>query len=211
MPLFKKIIDKNFILEVWELTEPESFFIPYKENFSANPENLDKIHVEQRRKEWLCSRFVGWRIAIEMEGHCAGIWSDLYNKPHIKNSTLQISISHAKPYVAVLVHKTSSCGVDIEEKREKLQRLAHKFLTPNELNQANSKIDALALAWGAKEAIYKLYGRKKLIFKEHISLSNLNVIQKNGILKSKLNVDNNSSIIELKYEFFNNHILVYTV
>lgn len=168
MPLFKKIIDKNFILAVWHLTEPEDFFEPFKKHFSASPEKFDEINVSQRRREWLCSRYMGWSIAKEIEGNCDGIWADSHNKPHIKNSALQLSISHAKPYVAVLIHKKNSCGVDIEEKKEKLIRLAPKFLTENELNQAQNNINSLALAWGAKEAIYKLYGRKQLLFKEHI-------------------------------------------
>ncbi len=210
MPLFKKIIDKNFILAVWHLTEPEGFFSGNKAHFSASPEKLNEIHIEQRRREWLCSRSLGWSIAKEIEGKCEGIWSDSYNKPHIKNSSLQISISHAKPYVAVLVHKSNPCGVDIEEKKEKLLRLAPKFLTQNELSQTNQNIDALTLAWGAKEAIYKFYGRKQLIFKENIFLSNLDNIQTSGSIKSELKIKNNVNQIGLNYEQFENHILVYT-
>ncbi len=210
MPLFKKIIDKNFILVVWHLTEPESFFSKNKAHFSASPKKLNEIHVEQRRREWLCSRFLGWSIAKDMEGACEGVWSDSYNKPHIKNSNLHISISHAKPYVAVLVHKSKSCGVDIEEKKEKLIRLAPKFLIQDELNQTNQNVGALALAWGAKEAIYKLYGRKQLIFKENIFLKRLDSIKSKGSISSELKLKNNVTNIELKYEQFENHILVYT-
>ncbi len=210
MPLFKKIIDRNFILAVWHLTEDEDYFIGDKDKFSASPEKLDEIHVDQRRKEWLCSRHLGWSIAKELEGSCDGIWSDSHNKPHIKNSKLQISISHAKPYVAVLVHRTNSCGVDIEEKKGKLLKLAPKFLTQRELDLAGGSLDATAISWGTKEAIYKLYGRKQLIFKENIFLYELDTIQQNGSLKSELKVNNIVTNINIKYEQFGNHILVYT-
>lgn len=211
MPLFKKIIDKNYTLVVWHLTEPEDLFLPFKQHFSASPEKLDEIKVEQRRKEWLCSRYLGWSISKEMEGKCEGVWSDNYNKPHIKNSNLHISISHAHPYVTVFVHKKHSCGVDIEEKKEKLLKLAPKFLTDDELKQANGNLARLAIAWGAKEAIYKLYGRKKLIFKENIFLHNLDTIQESGEIYSYLKVDNTENRFTLKYEQFENHVLVYTV
>ena len=211
MPLFKKIINQNFTLALWHLTEEEDQFLSNKDQFSASPEKLEEIHVPQRRKEWLCSRQLGWQIAKEIEGRCDGVWSDSHNKPHIKNSELQISISHAQPYVAVLVSRNKSCGVDVEEKKEKLKRLAPKFLTPNELNQTKESINALALAWGAKEAVYKLYGRKKLIFKENIFLHGLDNIKQNGRIKSELKVTGNVIIIEMEYEQFGNHILVYTV
>lgn len=211
MPLFKKIINENFTLAVWHLTEDEGYFLPNKNNFSASPEKLDEIHVAQRRIEWLCSRQLGWQIAKEMEGSCDGIWSDSYNKPHIKNSNLQISISHATPYVAVLISRNKSCGVDVGEKKEKLKRLAPKFLTQNELNQTSNNIDALAIAWGAKEAIYKLYGRKQLIFKENIFLHKLDTLKQAGRINSELKVADSVTKIEMEYEQFKNHILVYTV
>jgi len=43
MPLFKKIIDKNFTLVVWQLTESEVFFNANKAKFSATSEKLDEI------------------------------------------------------------------------------------------------------------------------------------------------------------------------
>jgi len=196
---------------MWHLTEDEDYFIADMDKFSASPEKLEEIKVEQRRKEWLCSRHLGWSIAKELEGSCDGVWSDSLNKPHIKNSSLQISISHAKPYVAVLVHRNASCGVDIEEKKEKLLRLAPKFLTQRELDLVNGSLDAIAIGWGAKEAIYKLYGRKSLIFKEHIFLYKLDEIQQNGSIRSELKANNIVTNIEIKYEQFENHILAYTI
>ncbi len=210
MPLFKKIIDENFTLVVWHLTESIDLFLPFKKSFSASPEKLDEIHAVQRRKEWICSRYLGWSIAKELEGKCAGVWSDKHNKPHIKDSSLHISISHAAPFVTVLVHKKHSCGADIEEKKEKLLRLGPKFLTTDELNQTEGDISRLAIAWGAKEAIYKLYGRKQLIFKENIFLHGLDNIKESGAISSQLKVGNKKSRINLKYEQFENHILVYT-
>ena len=210
MPLFKKIIEKEYTLVVWHLTESEDLFEPFKKHFSASPEKLDEIHVAQCRREWLCSRYIGWSIVKEMEGKCDGIWSDEHNKPHVKNSKLQISISHAKPYITILIHTHKSCGADIEEKKEKLLKLSPKFLTADELQQANNNLDALALAWGAKEAVYKMYGRKQLIFKENIFLYGLDNVKQTGDLVSLLKVGKEETKITLKYEQFENHILVFT-
>ena len=211
MPLFKKYFNKNYTLIVWHLEEEEHFFLPFMDKFSASPEKLDAIHAPQRRKEWLASRYIGWRLAIEIQGSCEGIWSDSHNKPHFKNSSLQLSISHASPYVAVLVHTTNSCGVDIEEKKEKLVKLAPKFLTDSEFAQTGGKVTNLAVAWGSKEAIYKLYGRKQLIFKENILLSGLDTIEESGNIYCDLLLNEKVRKITLQYEDFGNHILTYTV
>ena len=211
MPLYKKIFNTNYTLIVWHLTEQEDFFLPHMPKFSSSPEKLDEIHVPQRRNEWLASRYIAWNTAKEVEGFCDGVWSDEHNKPHFKNSSLQLSISHAKPYVAVLVHKTMPCGIDIEEKKEKLIKLAPKFLTADELEQTNGNLDALALAWGAKEAIYKQHGRKQLIFKENIFLHGLDSIFSSGDIKCNLHLTDEDASITLHYEFFENHIFVYTI
>ncbi len=210
MPLYTQLITENYQLAIWELTEPEAYFLPDIARFSANPEKLDEIHVAQRRREWLCSRKLAWQMATELSGQCAGVWSDLHNKPHFKNSNLHLSISHAQPYVAVLVHKHHPCGVDIEALKDKLKKLAPKFLSPSELTQTQQNLPALAIAWGAKEAVYKLYGRKQLIFKQHILLTGLSNIQEEGKLQAKLSIYTPPQIITLNYRQFNNHVLVFT-
>lgn len=211
MPLFKEIIEENYRLIVWHLTEEEDYFLPHLDQFSAMPKQLDEIHFPQRRKEWMASRYIGWKIAKDLQGSCEGVWSDSHNKPHFKNSPLQISISHAAPYVAVLVHKKHPCGIDIEEKKEKLIRLAPKFLTDKELELSNNDINKLALAWGAKEAIYKMYGRKQLIFKENILLPELHAEWNHGQMQSVLRLNNKDQNIPVQFEQFNNHVLVYTI
>ena len=211
MPLFKEIIEENYTLVVWHLTEEEEFFLPDIHHFSSEPQKLDEVHFPQRRREWLASRFIGWQIASEIQGNCEGIWSDTHNKPHFKNSSLQISISHASPYVAVLVHKKHSCGVDIEEKKDKLERLASKFLTEAEMELSGGSLNKLALAWGAKEAVYKMYGRKQLIFKENIFLPELHTQWGHGIMSCILRLDNKEKIIPMQFEQFQNHVLVYTI
>ncbi|MCB0495749.1 MAG: 4'-phosphopantetheinyl transferase superfamily protein [Cyclobacteriaceae bacterium] len=211
MPLFKKIIEENYTLVVWHLTEDEGYFVPYLQEFSFEPKKLSEIHFPQRRLEWMASRYIGWQIAKELQGNCEGIWSDSHNKPHFMNSPMQISISHSNPYVAVLVHKKHPCGVDIEEKRDKLIRLAPKFLTETELALSNGDLDKLALAWGAKEAIYKMYGRKQLVFKENILLTELDAHWDKGKMNSILRIDNKNQIVPLEFEKFHNHILIYTI
>jgi phosphopantetheinyl transferase (holo-ACP synthase) len=67
-------------------------------------------------------------------------------------------------------------GVDIETERDQLNRIAARFLHPAELAEwptSASPKDYLQVSWGAKEALYKVYGRKKLIFKENLLLSGL--------------------------------------
>ena len=61
-------------------------------------------------------------------------------------------------------------GVDIQREVGKIARIEKKFIRPVEKEslQENTKIPHLHIYWGAKEALYKAYGRKKLGFVRHI-------------------------------------------
>jgi phosphopantetheinyl transferase len=63
-------------------------------------------------------------------------------------------------------------GIDIEQVHPRLHKVAHKFMNPREGGAEVEKLstDHLCLHWCAKEALYKLYGRRNLDFREHIQV-----------------------------------------
>ena len=56
----------------------------------------------------------------------------------------------------------------MEKLDEKLRRTAKKYLSDTEFIHADSDLAALGIYWCAKEALYKLYGKKKISFKNSI-------------------------------------------
>jgi phosphopantetheinyl transferase (holo-ACP synthase) len=56
----------------------------------------------------------------------------------------------------------------MEKPSEKIRRIAHKFLSETERTEAEDDIEKLCVYWSAKEALYKLYGRRKVIFNENL-------------------------------------------
>lgn len=75
---------------------------------------------------------------------------------------LHISVSHSRTHAAVAL-SASPLGIDLEEPREALGRVAPKFLQPEERRQFVTT-EQLLRAWTAKEAVYKaLRGKFKLL------------------------------------------------
>jgi phosphopantetheinyl transferase len=95
---------------------------------------------------------------------------DEYGKPHLKNGKF-ISITHSYTFTAIIVSDDLPVGIDIEKQREKILKIAHKF-TPFEEYKTIANVDALisklTIVWGAKESLYKIFGKKKLLFLHHI-------------------------------------------
>jgi phosphopantetheine--protein transferase-like protein len=79
-------------------------------------------------------------------------------------------------------------GIDIEQIKEKVERIAHKFMRPAEMAFINDqhKIQQLYVCWCAKEAVYKCYGQKEVSFADNISLKPFN-FDKQGNVSAHLN------------------------
>ena len=91
--------------------------------------------------------------------------------PFIENGP-QISISHCSNIAAIALNHNHEIGLDIEFPRNKVIQLYRKFLSEDEVKHFNtSDVNELTKVWSAKEALYKLSGRKGIIFKEELLLS----------------------------------------
>ncbi|MEZ5173960.1 MAG: 4'-phosphopantetheinyl transferase superfamily protein [Bacteroidia bacterium] len=101
---------------------------------------------------------------------------DEFGKPHLTGGQGFVSLSYCKNWIAIAFSETHEQGVDIEQERQQLWKIAPRFLNKSEqaeLQCSASQQDYLQLVWGAKEALYKVYGRKKLIFNKNLSVSGL--------------------------------------
>jgi 4'-phosphopantetheinyl transferase len=97
---------------------------------------------------------------------------DANGKPYLVTLPYHISLSHSFDYAAVMISKTSPVGIDIEQIKQKVERIANKFMNQDELAGINdrTKIQQLYVAWCAKEAVYKCYVQKEVSFLDNITL-----------------------------------------
>lgn len=206
-----KYFSPNTVVGVWKLIEPESFFRDYVDQICLDPEQVDSIAHDHRRKEWLAGRFMIAQLAQLLDIEFDNIYTDDYGKPHLNGSDAQVSISHADSYVVAMINRDGPCGIDVEGLRPKLQKLAPKFLSSPELLMAQNDVRKLAIMWGAKEALYKLHGRKQLIFKENLAIESIDFDGGKGDFKAK--IIENGQVVHVSMRFFNadDHVLVITL
>ena len=77
--------------------------------------------------------------------------------PFIDGLDSELSVSHCNGYAAIGLHDGPRFGIDIERPRAPLQRVAHKFLSADEMLRYVTPDDLLR-AWTVKEALYKAAG-----------------------------------------------------
>jgi hypothetical protein len=127
----------------------------------------------RKRSEWLASRELLYAIAgLPERPLCL---YDGFGKPYLADIDKHISVSHSELWCAAMISDLP-CGVDIQVYSDTVRRIAERFLIPDDLELAEKAEDPLLmlhLLWGAKECLYKAYGKRKLGFREHIFILSL--------------------------------------
>ncbi|MES2618663.1 MAG: hypothetical protein V4613_12345 [Bacteroidota bacterium] len=155
--IFEKQIDAAKKLAVWQINEsgPELFnAIHYK----ANPAFNEKRNIEQAVSKLIFNHMMGYTAHPSLE-------KDHFGKPYMKDSGIALSFSHSQNMVACIVDTEGNpVGIDIENIRERIQLISHKFCTEDDFSPFEGIIHQ-HLIWGGKEVLYKIYAKKNLDFK----------------------------------------------
>jgi 4'-phosphopantetheinyl transferase len=191
---------------VWRIDEPEEQLAAQVPVSDACP---DSILFPRKRMEWLAGRALLKQLATESGLQYQGIVKDEFGKPFLKDINYQISISNSFPYVAAQIHPSQSVGIDLEQPRPKLFNVMKRVLTEGEWNDGANNLKKLCIYWCAKEALYKIYGKRSLIFNEHILVKPF-ALSQTGTLEGTIREENSERILYLDYCIEPDYILITT-
>lgn len=197
-------------LQLWKIEESVSFFEEHIGSLSGEAkEELKAIHHDTRRLEWLSARWLLTNILNEYNVDIERLVKDEFGKPHLQDSPLHISISHAFPYVAAIVDIKEPTGVDIDIPREKVLKIAPRFLHEEEQQFCGEDVKKIMLCWSAKETLYKIFGRRKLAFKEQLRLKPFSIGETVHITGSIFPDEGNPQYCQLHGHVWDDLVMVY--
>jgi 4'-phosphopantetheinyl transferase len=190
-------------IALWQIA-PDEFDEPEKKSRSNSFNGLQNKRLKQRQ------------ACLHMVAHFAGsekkIFYDDHGKPHFEDHSGYVSFSHSGDYAAIML-SNNFAGIDFELIRPKILNIIHKFLNEPELNSLfpETAVEHAHIYWGAKEAVYKIYGRQQLIFKEHILIRPFEMTKEKGFFYASLNAPDYKKEFRLYYEKMFGHMLVHVV
>jgi len=167
MPIvFNKNIDDHTILAVWKIQESEAELTAGLQLKQHELDFISSLNNGKRLLHWLSTRLL-LRTMLNTNDYIDCRMDD-HGKPYLVNRDYEISLSHSYDYAAVMISKDKKVGVDIEKMKDKIELIKHKFLSVEELQQAqlDTTIEGLYVCWCVKEAIYKWNGRRGLELKK---------------------------------------------
>ncbi|WP_250433297.1 4'-phosphopantetheinyl transferase family protein [Hanstruepera flava] len=165
MPLYKSITpNPQTTVKIWKITESYDDLL---NPITLKPENMERVlgmKSELHQRGFLSVR----HLLAEFGYQDSDLFYDENGKPHLKDGK-QISITHSFNFSAVVV-SDSKVGIDIEKQREKIGRIAHKFMDYESqyLNVEDTEyVRKLTVIWCVKESLYKLFATPGLSFLQH--------------------------------------------
>ena len=203
-------INEDSYWALWKIDEEIGHFFRELKFSQEDKEFYDSISNHYKKLEFLGSRTVVKKLVEHMGFEYRGIFKDDHGKPHLNDLSIPISLSHSYPYTAAMINKNIDVGIDIERLKEKIVKIGPKFLNKDEYQLAHGDVHKTTIIWAAKECLYKMYGRRFLIFKENLAIDPFEM-KEYGELKGRIKLPDNHSEHILRYENHEDYVITYTI
>ncbi len=212
MPLLKiESLGPFTQLGIWKIDEAKEALKEQVELDPAEEDQYTSFKSEVRKKQWLSCRILLKKM------HFADppfLDYDTFGKPRSRSNVQFLSFSHSGDYSAVITSYTCPVGIDIERLKDRIYRIREKFLTPEEdknIGETN-RLEKLYIAWGAKEALYKIYGRPEVDFQRDIFIGSFDYLcGRKGQFSARMNTPESIEKYDVFYERISDYMLVYAL
>ena len=206
MSLYKTItVNSATKVLIWKIEESFDTLLKNIELSTKNTDRLNSMKSILHQKGFLSIRHL-----LAIEGYTDyDLYYDTNGKPHLKDG-LYISITHSFIFSAIILSDIK-VGIDVEKKRDKILRIAHKFTFFKNLDKLSliSKIRKLTIIWCAKESLYKSFNRVGLTFLNHIHVEDFNLYQNETT--AIVNFDNKVESYHIWFQEFEDFTCAYSL
>jgi len=167
-----------------------------------------EITHESKRLEWLAARHLVLSLSNHLGLRYFGVKKDAFGKPFLEKYPHHLSLSHSFPYVAVQIDHDQSVGIDLEQPKAKILKIAPRIFSPVELKDAGTDVVKHTVYWCAKETMYKIHGKGNLHFSNQLNIDPF-LLQEEGSLKGVIS-SGKKIPVNLDYKIEPDYVLVRT-
>jgi len=208
---YLKEIDEHSRIALWKIDESAETLSAHLQLNDGEKAKLHSLSKGKRTLHWLATRvLLRYLLGSPDYIHCP---SDENGKPYLPDFPYEISLTHSYDYAGVMLSRKGACGIDLEIVKDKVVRIKNKFLKPQELAfipDGPDQVNQLYACWCAKEAVYKLQGKKGISFLNDMLIEPF-TYHAQGVMKLTLNTKGKLSNFSVHYERFNDYMLGYVV
>jgi phosphopantetheinyl transferase (holo-ACP synthase) len=210
MPIVhKEYIGDHGVLGVWKITESLEELLDMIEFTEGDAKVFEQFKNKARQTHWLSYRLAIRRIMGDITK--LEFYYDEHGKLHFQNHQYNLSVTHSGDYSAVIISNRHHVGIDLELISDRIDGLEDKFMNATEQKRLpeENREKYLTAFWGAKEALFKLYGKRELKFGENIFID-LKEIEDQGSFQGKIKSPDFERDYRINYRVLDNYMLVHS-
>ncbi|MCC8409516.1 4'-phosphopantetheinyl transferase superfamily protein [Mucilaginibacter sp. UR6-1] len=207
---YRQRIDDDTEFALWKIEEAADDLYVKLQLKDDEKAVFDSLGNSKRHLHWLGTRVL-LRTMLSTDEYI-DCKVDVHGKPYLVNHPYYISFSHSFDYAAVMISRRYQVGIDIEQVKQKVERIAHKFMRPEELDfiSERRKIEELYVCWCVKEAVYKCYGQKTVSFLDNILLEPFS-FEGHGVVNAVLDKGNVKIDYKVGYQQYEDYMIGYVI
>ena len=209
MPLVLHQNIENGEFGLWKISEEIEELLHLARLSDQDRLTYSGISAPHRKKEWLTTRALLNALLSEPDS----IQYHYDGSPFLSDGQFNISISHTKGFVAILLHRLYCPGIDIELISRQVGKVASRFLSSDELTACTETMGLsnrrLLVHWCAKEAIFKMVPFTDIEFSTDIQLLIDDVSKDTGSFNGIFNTRSSRVHIPLEYLVYDEVIVVW--
>ncbi|MRT91449.1 4'-phosphopantetheinyl transferase superfamily protein [Ancylomarina sp. 16SWW S1-10-2] len=206
MPLVKNIqLNESCQMALWKISEELDELLVCVSLNKEDRIKLDSFGSLSRKKEFIATRI----LVQELLGKGITIVNNEHGKPLLVNSNYEISISHSKEYVGVMVGLDHDMALDIEYLSDRVYRICNRFLSKDELSFISEADKQLHIYqhWCAKECLIKLYGKKDALLIDELKIFPFKPSQ--SVFSGEFIRKNYSKKFNFQHQTFDSYLMVW--
>lgn len=168
MPLFKDLDFKAYRILIWKIEEDIDDLMSTIQLHPSDKAKYGQLKNPVRQREFLALRQC---LRLHFGSNPPVHYTD-GGKPYLQSGE-QISFSHTQEYAGLVISEKLKVGIDLEAYRERVRKIAPKFMRPEERHglDPNNEIAHLVAYWSAKEVMVKIEGDRRLDFLRHLRVA----------------------------------------
>lgn len=171
MPLHSiRKINDDTLLGLWHLEGPDENLLGQLQALAPAELAIPGFAHAGRQQQWLGGRLLAYTLLQALGCGRPLLLANPGEKPYFDQAGLHLSISHTRRQVAAILSRAVPVGIDLESIHPKVLRVKDKFLSAAEQAFAGEDLNKNLVYWCAKETLYKLHGRRQVLFREHLQV-----------------------------------------
>jgi 4'-phosphopantetheinyl transferase len=209
MPLLSiRKINADTVMGFWDLQEPPAVLRQQLLALAPPELTIPEFGSPGRQQQWLGGRLLAYTVLQHLQPGAPLLVAAPGCKPFFDLPGLHLSLSHTRHQAVVIISRAGAVGIDLEAIHPKVLRVQDKFLTAAEQQAAGGDLNKTLIYWCTKETLYKLYGRKQMLFKEHLRVKPFSR-QAPGQLEARIQTPEFQQDYLVHYEVGTDFILTY--